>query len=359
MVLEGATCWHVICCKRTWRWAKASAEGWAVERSDPFLLEDQHLSDTVQLEHMIGAGWILSVRLRIQQPLWLRHHGAADIKAAEWMISPQGAAWLNLITLHKGLSYFHNICTSWSVSRCGDCMQAVNLRWSNLYGLDLLSQKVARAESEPGGPAGLWGQRYGAVHGPRTVTLSDQTPGTHLYHVCQCLLHPAVSNVTLAGCPSPKPSLLCPPPTRPSSLPPLCSPRLPAPTLKKGPPWQISVSNPRWPPTFFNWCGELMCNQLWSGWLPSATQIGGLVASLRKGPLGTRAESQFCSDRHQEGENAVTRYTSHLIYSQYVLSSVIQTNTLDSLRHGTRITCQALQCLTSVQTICDTFSLLN
>lgn len=188
MVLEGATCWHVICWKRTWRWAKASAEGWAVERSDPFLLEDQHLSDTVQLEHMIVAGWILSVRLRIQQPLWLRHHGAADIKAAEWMISPQGAAWLNLITLHKGLSYFHNICTSWSVSRCGDCMQAVNLRWSNLYGLDLLSQKVARAESEPGGPAGLWGQRYGAVHGPRTMTLSDQTPGTHLMSASVCFI---------------------------------------------------------------------------------------------------------------------------------------------------------------------------
>lgn len=79
--------------------------------------------------------------------------------------------------------------------------------------------------------------------------------------VCQCLLHPAVSPVALAGCPSPEPSLLCHPPLR--------SPSLLAPTLKKGPPPQISVSNPRWPPTFFNWRGELMCNQLWSGWLPS------------------------------------------------------------------------------------------
>lgn len=67
-------------------------------------------------------------------------------------------------------------------------MQAVNLRWPNRYGLDLLSPKVAGAEGQPGGPAGLGGQRFGAVHGARAVTLSDQTLGTHHLSASVCFI---------------------------------------------------------------------------------------------------------------------------------------------------------------------------
>lgn len=120
--------------------------------------------------------------------------------------------------------------------------------------------------------------------------------------------------------------------------------------LEKGP-RQISVSNPRWPPTFFNWRGELMCNQLSSGRVPSCHAhwrfSGERGWVWEKAGWGARAESQLCNDRCQERGNAVTGYTSHLIYSQYVFSSVLQTNIVDSLRHWTRIICQTPQRLPS------------
>lgn len=73
MALEGATCWHVICWKRTWGWAR-----W--EAAISFLSEEQHLSDTVQLEHTIGAHRITSARLKFQQLFCLCHHGVTDKK---------------------------------------------------------------------------------------------------------------------------------------------------------------------------------------------------------------------------------------------------------------------------------------
>lgn len=143
----------------------------------------------------------------------------------------------------------------------GDCMQTVNVKWSDLFGLDLLTQKVAGAEGEPSGPAGLWGQRFGAVHGPRAVTRSGQTHG----HIT-CL--PACASSSCQPCCA---ALAVHPLSHHSFVTQahLRSPSLPATTLKKGPPRQISVSNPRWKRTFFNWHEELICNQLWSGWLPS------------------------------------------------------------------------------------------
>lgn len=144
----------------------------------------------------------------------------------------------------------------------------------------------------------------------------------------------------------------------PFTLPP--SPSLPAPagselTLKKA-----AVTNmdghvfsalklfliPHWLLTFFNWSKQLMCNQLPSGSISTASQILGLLVSSETSLARQPSRASVMPNRCQEWEflRHGALHTSFIQISFRVLSFL--TNILDTLRQGkgTFVRCHGALC---------------
>lgn len=150
------------------------------------------------------------------------------------------------------------------------------------------------------------------------MTLSDQTLGTHHLPVGVCLIQlSGLSHWQAVH------------PLSHHSTPPF-SPGLPAPTLKKGPPPQISVSNPRWPTTFFNRRGELARNQLPSGRVASRRahrRFSGERGRLREKAgwaLGRKASSA-ATDVKNEGTRRQDSLHTRFIHNMFAVLRFRQT----------------------------------